>query len=182
MKKTVYILVIFILSFISQRAFAYCDNKPGYIPKNYGIVSCGIYSGFYLESYVVKDSKTGKYGAYTYWREPDNPSSTIMNPIAKYNKMTAEAVYDEIEPVKDGFIVKKNGKYGYIHVDKGMLFDVIYDKIYLSDDRKKVYAKSGSDVKGKSNPDNLADRLDDAMFNIFIRPLFFWLDDALPSR
>ena len=175
MKRSALFVIFFILFVFSVPSFAACNGKPDYIPASYNVFSCGVYTGVYLESYVVKDNNSNKYGAYTYLNEPDSQNS-------KYNKMIAPVVYDDIIPVENGFIVKMNGKYGYIHIDKGFLFNVIYDKIYLSDDNKKIYAVSGTEIIKKDNPERLSDKVDKIMFNIFIRPLFFWLDAALPSR
>ena len=174
MKNFLLSVLFFVLSGFFYPSYADCSKKPDYIPDNYTVVSCGRYYHVSLESYVVKDVN-GKFGAYTYWAEPSSEGS-------KYNRMAAAVVYDEIIPQKDGFIVRINNKYGYIHVDKGAIFDVKYDKIYLSENQKRIYAQSGSVTTEKDNPDNISDKIDKITFNIFIRPLFFWLDSALPSR
>ena len=179
MKKQLFCFLFFL---ILAQAFGVCAvcTKPNYIPPNYNVVRCNDFVGQYINTYVVENNL--KQGVYTNWDDVSDYSIYPFDAAKRYNKIKVPVEYDSVEVVKNGFIVSKNSKFGYYHIDKGKIFDVKYDKIYLSNDEKYIYAVDSKGSETKKNPDNHVERCENMLFNIFIRPAFFWLDDALPDR
>jgi hypothetical protein len=179
LKKVLISIAFFTFLGFFTKIYAAC-NHLSYIPANYNIVSCSDSIDDYIFAYIVSDNN--KLGAYTKWDDPLENSTYPFDASRLYNKIKVPLEFDNITVVKNGFIVEKNSKFGFFHIDKGKILDTKYDKLYLSDDGETIYAIENNDTTIKKNPQNKIRQVENMAFNIFVKPFFFRLDDVLSDK
>lgn len=123
-------------------------HEFGHLYKVCNYNKCGLYDSRHTDSVIpvayddVKMDKKVGFGVYTFVvRKDNNYGAYNVWYLDDYSKQTVPAEFDSIIPVHNGYIVTKNGKQGFYHVDKGLMLKPVYEIITCSKNGKTLYKK-----------------------------------------
>lgn len=123
-------------------------HEFGHLYKVCNDNKCGLYDSRHTDSVIpvvyddVKMDKKVCSGVYTFIvRKDNNYGAYNVWYLDDYSKQTVPAEFDSIIPVHNGYIVTKNGKQGFYHVDKGLMLKPVYEIITCSKNGKTLYKK-----------------------------------------
>ena len=129
----------------------------------------GVYEN--IPTYIVEQN--GKLGAYSEWycSHYTDPQWDKM-----YSKNIIPVEFDNIQIVPNGYIVSKNGKQGFYHIDKGEMLKPKYDKITYINGQKKLIKTQNLKISYTKIPENEYEKYRrDA--EAVVNTMFFWLKD-----